>query len=280
MTNKHNKKRNTGLLYQFLIRTISECVVNKDDNLRDSVIEIIKKHFNKNSELYKEFRLFNSLIETNVVSTSVAETIIETARVASRQYDKEKLEREKSDLIRSINYTINKEGTFYDKRFNEYKVYATVQTLLNEWRSDRYTDIVKIAEYEDILKTWLLSKKIQETPVAMSEDVDPLVERLMLNKFNEKFGNNLNEEQKQIIKNYVFNEDDELKLKEYLTEIKKETLKEIDNYSNMENKSSYIREKLERTKVLIENISLEIINDEIVEKFLDVCKLKAELREI
>lgn len=279
MTNKHNKKRNTGLIYEFLVRSISSSIVNKDEKKRNVALNIIKKHFKKNSELYREFRLFNALASTTTLSESVADSILETAKVASKQYDEKILDEEKSLLIRDINYFLG-DKEFFNRRFNEYKIYATIQTLLNEWRSDKFKDIVKIAEYEDSLKKWLMSEKVKEK-INKDPEVDPLVEKIMTEKFNEEYNQSLTDEQKEIIRSYVFNETKGDSLRKCLVKIKDDTLKEINAYTSKlnENKNAYVVNKLEQTKEVIEKLRIDNveINDMIVDKFLDICKLKKEL---
>ena len=56
---KHNKIRNTGLLYEFLLRQITLDVLNSDNT--SNAVQIIKKRFNENSELGKELALYNIL---------------------------------------------------------------------------------------------------------------------------------------------------------------------------------------------------------------------------
>ena len=58
MRKKHNKIRNTGLLYEFLLRQITADVLNKDD--KSKAISIVKSRFNETTELGKE--LMNKII--------------------------------------------------------------------------------------------------------------------------------------------------------------------------------------------------------------------------
>ena len=71
----HNKKRNTGLLYEFLIKTISQALVDDDKKKSSKALKIVKTYFKPGTELYKEFRLINSIIKTSVSSEAVAASI-------------------------------------------------------------------------------------------------------------------------------------------------------------------------------------------------------------
>jgi len=279
---RHNKKRNTGLLYEFLVRSISDSVIEGDEKRRNTALSIIKKHFTAGSELYKEFRLFHSLAASTVKSSSVADTILETAKKASSMCDIEKLDYEKSLLIRSINHGLG-DGNFYDRKISEYKIYATIQTLLNEWRSGQYNNIVELAQFEEQLKEWLLKEKKVN---ALNEETnfsvrDPLVEKLMIKKINEKYNESLNEEQANIIRSYIFAKDEVTKNKliENLELIKTKTLNEIDSYFAVsQGKDKFFDEKLKKAKSLILKENIDSIDDEKIEKFLDISKLGQEIR--
>jgi len=143
---RHNKKRNTGLVYEFLARCIAQSIVENEEDRREKALKIVNEHFRKGTELYREFRLFNALIATTVSNESVANSILQEAKNAARNYDSSKLDHEKSLLIRSINYKLNKNGDFYSQNVPEYTQYATVQQLLNEWRLGVDADIAKIGE--------------------------------------------------------------------------------------------------------------------------------------
>ena len=68
---KHNKLRNTGLLFEFLLRQVTVDVLNKK---KDSVaLKIIKKKFNENTEMGKELALYNLLIQKKFKSESKAD---------------------------------------------------------------------------------------------------------------------------------------------------------------------------------------------------------------
>ena len=61
---KHNKKRNVGLVYEMLLRFITESIISNNEILAKKAIKIIERRFDKNTELYKEFRLFNALAKS------------------------------------------------------------------------------------------------------------------------------------------------------------------------------------------------------------------------
>jgi hypothetical protein len=58
---KHSKIRNTGLLFEFIMRQITADVFGK--NAKSKIVEIVKKRFNERTELSKELSLYNILVK-------------------------------------------------------------------------------------------------------------------------------------------------------------------------------------------------------------------------
>ncbi len=72
---KHSKFKNTGILFELLVRQIaSDTVSNKDS----AAIGIVRKYFNK-SELAKEYKLYQALI-THQTHTGVTLNVINLKR--------------------------------------------------------------------------------------------------------------------------------------------------------------------------------------------------------
>ena len=278
-SNSHNKKRNTGLIYEFLVRTISSALVEGDKKRSSTALKILKRHFKPGTELYKEFRLINSLVKTTVSSDSVAGSILREARNAARGHDLPALDHEKSIIIKHINYTLGNED-FYDQQINEYRTYATVQTLLNEWRVDS-PDIGKVASYEDQLVKWLMSNKEQPDDHLISEDAGTsrLLMKIMTKKLNEKYSGMLNEDQRSLIKSYVFataSDDPEI-IRKKLSEIKDDLLQKIEEYSSTNVDNEYINGKLSEARERLLSENLEGVDDDTVTRFMLYTKLTTEL---
>ena len=280
MSKTHNKKRNTGLLYEFLVRTISKALVEGDQKKSNIALKIVKRHFRPGTELYKEFRLINSLVRTTVSSEHVAASILQEAKLAARDHDMKSLEREKSLLINTINRALN-DDNFYDQPVNEYRTFATVQTLLNDWRSkDR--DIGRLAQYEDHLVRHLVTEKLESTDVALSEDTPGearLLMKVMMKKLNEKYAGVLSSEQQQLIRAYAFstaNDDpDSIKLK--LVEVKDRILSEISEYEARDTENVYVIKKMNEARQQIESENLNTVDDDTVTRFMLYAKLSSEL---
>jgi adenylate kinase family enzyme len=281
MSKAHNKKRNTALLYEFLVRTISSALVEGDKKRSSTALRILRKHYKPGTHLYKEFRLFNALVKTTISSDAIVTSILSEARAAANGTDVDELSREKSLLIRNINHML-KDDHFYDQPIAEYRLYATIQTLLNEWRKPAGTaDITSLANYENQLREWLLVEKKKEDHVLIDETpgTTRLVMKMMMKKMNEKYSVTLNNEQREIIKAYAFSSTDESQsnIKKRLKETRIDLLESIDQYIEQKKEDTLLVNKLRdvRTRVIAE--SLENVDDFIVSRFMLYSTLCHEL---
>lgn len=194
---KHNKKRNVGVIHEQLVRYVGGAIIQSDNESATKAIAILTKHFKPGTELHREFRLFNALVNVPMGDAGIAERVIAEAKGAATRHDRHKLNQEKSALIKSINHVISEEK-FYDIRVPNYKLYATVQSLLDSWRGSRILEITESAKYEHNLAEWISRQPEKEV---QQEAVDPLAYRLMLKKFQEKYGKELLPAQKRVVEN-------------------------------------------------------------------------------
>jgi hypothetical protein len=273
---KHNKKRNVGLIYELLTRYVSSCVI--ENNLHDAkkAVKIIEKRFRKDTELYKEFRIFNALLNSTVSETSIAVGVLSETKNAVRNLDYDKLNSEKSLLIRDINYQLKKEN-FYHERVDNYKIFASIQNLLNEYKSHKNFDLEKLIKLEKIIVERLVdANKNFSTEVTVNENVDNLVLNIMTKKINEKYNQTLTSQQKEIIRNYAIYHDDKDSLQAYLTELKINANNSINTLiETCENK--VLLEKVDAVKASINNLRVDNIDDTNIAKFLTLSKLKDEI---
>jgi hypothetical protein len=276
----HNKKSKSILIYEFLVRTISKALIENDKKKSSAALKILRRHFKPGTELYREFRLMNALVKTTVSSEHVAGSILREAKTAASAIDFDALDRQKSLLIKSINHTLN-DDHFYDQQIAEYRTYATIQTLVNEWRADD-RDIGTIAKYEDQLLKWLVTEKSEVSDTTITEDssgTSRILMKVMTKKLNEKYSGVLNEQQKSLVKAYALSaaSDDPRTIQLKLSEIKNDLTKMIDIYVMQESHNEYLRNKMIETKqqLILEN--LEEVNDETVTRFMLYSRLKNEL---
>lgn len=205
---KHNKKRNVGVIHEQLVRYVSNAIISGDEKSAKKAISIVTKHFKPGTELHKEFRLFNALVNIPTGNSEVAKLVVNESKNAAKSHNKMRLSNEKSLLIKDINHVLSEEK-FYDIRVPNYRFYATVQSLLDSWRGSRLLEISESAKYEHSLVEWLSRKNKQKVNV-VNEGHDPLVFKVMLKKFQEKYTKTLLPEQKKIVETALTKDPDAL----------------------------------------------------------------------
>lgn len=274
---KHNKKRNAGLLYEFLARHAARGFVEKDDVRVKRSIKLMKKFFKEGTELHREFRLFRALFNTTVNDRSTAQRIIESARAASRQHDFKQLDHEKSLLIRSINHTLGDES-FFDQRVDEYRRFATIQLLLNEWRAQEVSDVVRVAILEEELVEQLLLQKQNNVLEETRDDVDDLIVKLMMKNVSSRYEGVLNKEQTAIMDAYVcsMSDDDDGQLLAMLESLRNDVLTMVDSYALKHVNEQPVLEKLMSIKELLAE-SVVSVDDAIIARYLRIARLKQEM---
>jgi hypothetical protein len=280
MSRSHNKKRNVGIIYELLLRNISSHLVAKNNKLAQESLDLLTNHFNKSSEIYKEFRLFNALANATVSDSAVAAGILSEAKQAARRCNIKKLNHEKSMLIREINHKL-KDPSFYHRRINNYRIYATIQTLLNDWREVDTADLTRVINYETQVVHRLLEKKeVSSLSESLDPNVDGLIVKIMTDKLNDKYGNTLNESQKDIIRSYVFSMSDDggTSILKKLNGLKGTTLLELKQFRDKTD-NSVLLEKIDRVEKKLSEYLVSDINDDQISKFLTISKLKSELEE-
>lgn len=281
-TRTHNKKRNSILLYEFLIRTISKSLVEGDKKKSSIALKILRKHYKPGTQLYKEFRLMNSLAKTSVSSQYVAANILKEARTAVTTIDFTSLDREKSILIKNINHSINDEN-FYDQHVSEYREHATLQSLFNEWRQPAsQRDLHKMAVYEDSIMTKLLTPKqsVEDNElIDESAGTSRLLMKVMTQKLNEKYKDVLNEHQRALVKAYAFSvaAENNTTILAKLSEIKGKLLNKIEERIDSNIDNSFLNEKMKEVKESLLQESIDSVDDSTVTRFMLYSKLQNEL---
>ena len=278
MTKKsHNKKRNVGILYELLLSTAAKGLVESNRLLTQKAQKLIKRFFNSETELYKEHRLFKALVEPYIEDGALATKILGEAKRAARTHNKDRLTREKSKLIREINHSFGK--GFYNQYIDNYTDYATVQTLLNDWRLYADAPIDRVLLYESKVHAILIRPKEDlKLLEERDEQIDNLVVKVMTEKFNKKYSGQLSELQQILIKEYVFNENTDGKaFKDVLRRIKETVLRDLTEYTTSCD-NAIVSGKIDEVKDDIRNLNINTLDDQTMERFLTLCNLSEELR--
>ena len=226
---KHNKIRNTGLLFECLLRQITSDVLNKDNNSK--AVEIVKQKFNENTELGKELALYNILITKKFKSDSKADYFINEVMKTRSDLNNSTLRREKYNLIKEIqsNYNLQK---FMSSKVSNYKTYASIYKLF-EYKSlspdEKTESFFNIVEH---VTTDNKSIKLSETVTTLPDDEDLriLTYKTLLEKFNQKY-TKLSSAQKNLLREYINNVSNTNSIKDTLKEIVKELKQDLKTHS-------------------------------------------------
>jgi hypothetical protein len=276
MMMRHNKKRNVGIIYEQLSQAFSESLVEKNQKKSMLVKKIIDDHYEKDGEIFKEFKIFNALLRVHASSDSLATNILKEAKEATRSLNKNKLKIEKSLLIKDINYTLN-EDSFYSRAIPDYRNLATIQSLMNLWSQNSKNNLEKLVIYENKVHSILREdKKILDIESEANKEVDSLVVRIMQEKFQKKYKPILSDKQSDIIESYVYGKEVETKL--LLSRVKKEVVNKVKKFKEgCENQ--ILLEKSGEVIVNLSNLNENKIDDDNIARFLLACKLCDQLEE-
>jgi hypothetical protein len=216
---KHSKYKNTGILFELLVRQATSDLMSNTDS---KAIKIFKKFFT-NTELGKEYNLYNTVLNAPKLNETKAEMLVTTIVEQSKKLNREKLDKEKYNLIKEIkkHYELD---NFFKAKVDAYKVYASTYTLIENQLSNELNDTKqiianKLTLLEHITKETLTERKVASKVVEefMKEDkeIRILAYKILVEKFNEKYSG-LSTEQKDLLKEYINNVSDTTKLKTYL----------------------------------------------------------------
>jgi len=212
---RHSKIKNTGLLFEFLVRQITADVLNKTQ--KSSAIKIVKHRFHENTELGKELSLYNILMNTKFNTDKKANYLISEALMQRNSLDTSQLKREKYNLIKEIKEAFDLKNLFSTKIQN-YKVYASIYSLFEyknkispERKTKAFFNIVEHVTTTNEFK----SSSISRGKLSNDEDLRILSYKILLEKFNQKYSK-LNNKQKSLLKAYINNISNTNLLKEYI----------------------------------------------------------------
>jgi len=210
MKNKHNKKRNTAFLYEILVREVTKAVVSKDNSKKTKATRIIKKYFKKGTSAYEELQLYKSLMDTTDLDEKISDKLLSEVKMSRQKIDNKKLFNEQTKLIEKINQDFD--TAIYSNFIPNYKNLANIFQMFNP--SSNIKDRVLL---EQMILNTLQSKTTQEEEKL--DNIDNLVFKTFVGKFNDAYSEQLSEEQKKLVTNYVFSfSDNGVGIKSYLNE--------------------------------------------------------------
>ena len=280
---KHSKFKNTGFLFELLTRQVTLEIINGTE---EKAKGIIKEFYGKGTEMSKELRLFNLLINEKYNSEAKAEKFIDAILEAHTKIDYKSLQREKYNLVKSIkeNFEIK---NFLSSPVTNYKILASIHKLFEGKKND-------ILDVKDVFDSKLtLVEHISSNSPTLKEKEDKLVEeyrkqekdlrlltyKILVETFNKKY-TNLNADQKSLLREYINNVNNTSKFNEYF---EKELIKTITSlhemYKGMKDKITKIKLK-ETINVLKKQKVGKKITDEQVSALMMSYELIKEITNV
>ena len=138
---KHSKFKNTGILFELLVRQIASDTISGADS---AAIGLVKKYFSK-SELTKEHKLYQALVSTKALTEGKAESLINATLEISSRLNRSALRKEKYNLIKDIREAYGIEE-FFKSKINNYSQYAAAYNLIEAHNSLEFVEPSQVIE--------------------------------------------------------------------------------------------------------------------------------------
>lgn len=216
---KHSKYKNTGILFELLVRQIASDTVSGRDS---AAIDIVKKYFSK-SELVKEHKLYQALVDSKALTEGKAESLINATLEISSRLNRSALRKEKYNIIKAIRESYDLEE-FFKSKINNYSQYAAAFNLIEAHNSLEFVEPSQVIENKVTLLEHITRKevnkenvtdRVMEEYLSMDKGTRILVYRTLLERFNNKY-NNMSNTQKSVLKEYINNISNTVKLREFV----------------------------------------------------------------
>ena len=281
---KHSKFKNTGVLFELLVRQITLEVLNGDKT--ENAKNIVKEFFAPNTELNKELRLYDILLKEKYNSETKADKLVETVCDAHAKLNQSILSKEKYNLIKEISTKFDLDN-FLSSPISNYKVLASIYKVFESKRAEGY-DIKDIFNSKITLIENITSKPAQQIQPAedkkliesykqQDKDLRLLTYKILVETFNKKY-TNLNDSQKNLLKEYINNISNTTKFKDYVGQELPNIISELNGIkSKLKDKVTQI--KLSETISVLEKMKIgKTVSDSQVSSIMLSYELIKELK--
>jgi hypothetical protein len=215
-TLKHSKFKNTGILFELLVRQVASDTLSKDTS---EAVRIIKEYFSNKTQLGKELQLYQTILTEKFNSESKANRFIDAVLFNRRKLNKSKLRREKYNLIKEIkeHYDLDK---FTKARVDNYRTLASTYTIFENTSLQPAEGVKLRYNLVEAVTGKRANKAIKKQVVSeyskQDKDMQLLSYQILVDKFNEKYGD-LSGKQKKVLREYINNVSNTNNLKELIS---------------------------------------------------------------
>ena len=216
---KHSKYKNTGILFEMLVRKLTSETLSSNKSV---TVDIIKKYFGRNTELSKELQLYNALLKEQFRSEAQGLDYIRTIKKTYGNLNQSILNRQKYNLVKEI----SEKFVFSDMakiHIPNYKTLASIYMLFEYQETDNPKQLLE-CKNAVISNGMIVEKKVPtKDPIIESFESQPkevrlIAYKLLVDKFNNKYST-LSESQKRLLNKYITNVNDTAELKKYIKTI-------------------------------------------------------------
>lgn len=266
---KHSKYKNTGILFELLVRQITADTLKGGDS---PAIDILKEYFVK-TPLGREYKLYETILKSKVLNEGRANIVISTILESSKKFNRTTLRKQKYNLINEIkkHYNLN---VFFGSKIKNYKELAALYTLIESYNCEQDTNTQQLIDNKVTLLEHLTKQEVKEADVkedvlkefqTYDKDLRILTYKVLLEKFNDKY-QDLSKDQKQVLKEFINSVDSTPGLRDFynakINELKESLNKES---NNIKDKATKIKIQ-EITKLLVElDKTTKVTNDNLVD---------------
>lgn len=283
MNIKHSKYKNTGILFELLVRQITSDTLSGKNS---KATNLLKKYFVK-TELGREYKLYETLTKHKNLTEGKAEVVITSVIESSKNLNRSVLKRQKYNLINEIQKYYNLDE-FFKTKLPNYKTHAALYTLIEVYNSENLSNPDQIITNKLAILEGLTTKNINKQKVeddlmiefqSYDKDLRILTYKVMLEKFNGKYAS-LNDNQKIVLKEFINSVDSTPKLRDFYNS-KVENIKEELNKLSKKVTSKATQIKLNEITNLLSPLSKtsKVDNDNLV-NLLQYYELLEELTNI
>ena len=283
---KHSKFRNTGFLFELLVRQVTSDILNNRKGIAEG---LLKKYFNSKTELSNELKLYQFIVSERYNNENRAERFVDAVVESRAKLDEKKILKEKYNLIKEIkdNYAIE---DFLRSQIPNYKVLASVYKIfeykVNVDQNYDPKDFVntKYTLVEHLIGKTPTTKALTETTIHTDlkkedKEIQLLSYKMLVDSFNKKY-NNLNDKQKGLLKEYINSYTNSDNLKNHVVGEVKSLIKEFKRISSKIN-DKVTKIKLAETMNQLSKIgNSQKIKDNHITSLIMCYELEKELSDV
>jgi len=285
---KHSKFRNTGILFELLVRQVTADILNGNENSKANYF--LQKYFKESYELGKELNLYQLILKENTKSENLANCFVDIILKERKKLNNVKLSEQKYNLIKEIkeNYPIE---DFLNGKISNYRLLASVYKIFEECTSNKNFDPKELYESKIYIIESLYrkpSKKIaldefkenselMEIYKNQDEDSKFLIYKLLVDSFNKKYNTAFDNNQKALLKEYIYNISNTNSLREYVNKEVNSVKIKLQEKCN-ESKDNTLKIKLTEVNKQLDNLKVgSIVKDNQIISLLNTYELIKEL---